>query len=301
MASRWASRPITMKSRVIILIVLACTLVGSQVSHAATIPFAGSRPFNLFVPTTYSPTAPAPLVVALSGYNQTGAQLEKYLKLTSVAQADGFLYVHPDGSKDGHGIRFWNGTPECCNFFTPNIDDVGYIMSIINQISAQYSVDPNRIYIIGHSNGGFLANALACKHADQIAAIVNIAGGTYTSSTSCKPSGPVSVLEIWGTKDVTYKINHILGKPIPGAVKIFNMWGDINRCSLPSITSPDKLDLDVKVTGAETTVLQFQGCLGGTAIDFWKIAGADHDPAISKDFDTLMMGWLLSHAKVSTN
>jgi|GEM_PF-2306714 len=76
-----------MKSRVIILIVLACTFVGSQVSHAATIPFAGSRPFNLFVPTTYSPTAPAPLVIALSGYNQTGAQLEKYLKLTSVAQA----------------------------------------------------------------------------------------------------------------------------------------------------------------------------------------------------------------------
>ena len=290
-----------MKSCLLIFIVSLISLLGLQVGHASTTLFAGTRPFNVFVPTAYSSVTPTPLVIALSGYNETGAQFEKYLNLTPVAQADGFLYVHPDGSKDSHGIRFWNGTPECCNFYTPKVDDAGYIMSIINQVSAQYAFDPNRIYIIGHSNGGFLANALACKDADRIAAIVNIAGGTYTSSTSCKPSEPVNVLEIWGTKDETYKINHILGKPIPGAVKIFNMWGDINRCSLPSITSPDKLDLDVKVPGAETTVLQFQGCLGATAIDFWKIAGADHEPTFSTDFDNKIMGWLFSHAKVSTN
>ncbi len=290
-----------MKSRALILILLTFALTSAEVSQAATVLFQGNRPFNLFVPTTYSSGVPAPLVVALSGYNQTGAQFEKYLNLTPVAQADGFLYVHPDGSKDSHGIRFWNGTPECCNFYSPKVDDVAYIMSIIAAVSAQYAVDANRIYIIGNSNGGFLANALACKHADQIAAVVNIAGGSYTNAAACKPSVPVSVLEIWGTKDETFKINHILGRPIPGAVKIFNMWGDINRCSLPSITSPVKLDLDVKVPGLETTVMQFQGCLGATAIDFWKIAGAGHAPTISKEFNNQMMEWLLTHAKVSTN
>ncbi len=287
-----------MKSRALIFTLLTFALMSAEVSQAATVPFQGNRPFNLFVPSTYNSGAPAPLVIGLSGYNQTGAQFEKYLNLTPIAQADGFLYVHPDGSKDSHGIRFWNGTPECCSFYNPKVDDAAYIMSIVDTVSRQYAVDPKRIYIIGYSNGGFLANALACKHADQIAAVVNIAGGSYTNAAACKPSVPISVLEIWGTKDETFKINHILGKPIPGALKIFNMWGDINRCSLPSITSPVKLDLDVKVPGLETTSMQFQGCLGATAIDFWKMTGVGHAPTFSKDFPDQIMGWLLTHAKV---
>ncbi|MEI6295194.1 MAG: PHB depolymerase family esterase [Actinomycetes bacterium] len=287
-----------MKSRLLICIALTTALLGSQVSRAATIPFSKSRPFNLFVPTTYNASTPSPLVIGLSGYNQTGAQFEKYLKLTPIAQADGFLYVHPDGSKDSHGIRFWNGTPECCNFYNPKVDDAAYIMSIVDAVSAAYAVDANRIYIIGYSNGGFLANNLACRYADRIAGIVNISGGSYTSSAACSPSAPISVLEIWGTNDETYKINHILGKPIPGAMKIFTTWGAINNCIAPARTSPTKLDLDVNVLGPETSVVQFQGCPASTAIDFWKMVGAGHAPKFSKDFPHQIMGWLLTHLKV---
>ena len=275
--------------------------MGFQVSQAATVPFSGARPFNLFVPAAYNSSTPAPLVIALSGYNQTGAQFEKFLNLTPVAQADGFLYVHPDGSKDSHGIRFWNGTPECCNFYSSKVDDVAYVMNIIKEVSNRYSVDPNRIYIIGYSNGGFLANAIACKYADKIAAIVNISGGSYKTAASCRPKAPISVLEIWGTSDETYKINHILGKPIPGAIKIFDMWGDINHCATPAITSQEKLDLDSKLPGPETLIMQFQGCPASTAIDFWKIVGGDHALTISKDFDIQTMGWLFAHAKAPTN
>jgi len=290
-----------MKSRALIFFLLTIALMSAGVSNAATVPFHGSRPFNLFVPSTYNSQTPAPLVIGLSGYNQTGAQFEKYLNLTPVAQANGILYVHPDGSRDSHGIRFWNGTPECCNFYSPKVDDVAYIMSIVDAVSAQYAVDPNRIYIIGNSNGGFLANAMACKRADRFAAIVNIAGGSYTATAACKAVAPISVLEIWGTKDETYKINHILGRPIPGAIKIFNMWGVINKCSAPAAVSPKTLDLDAIVPGAETSIEQFQGCPASTAIDFWKIAGANHAPNFSKDFTSQIMGWLLTHAKVPTN
>ncbi len=290
-----------MRIRISIILVALISLLGTQVSSATTVSFKGPRPFNIFVPSSYNAVNPVPLVIALSGYNETGAQLEKYLKLTPVAQADGFLYVHPDGSKDSHGIRFWNGTPECCNFYYPKVDDNAYIMSIINQVSAQYSVDPNQIYIIGHSNGGFLANNLACNSAGRIAAIVNISGGFYTTAAACKPSAPISVLEIWGTKDETYKINHILGKAIPGAVKIFNMWGAINKCTDSPITSPEKLDLDTKIPGAETTIIEFQGCPLSTGIDFWKIVGGDHAPTIAKEFDNQVITWLLAHSKASAN
>ena len=286
-----------MRLRTLLLLLILVAPISIESSSAATVNFPTPRNFSVFVPTNYSSATPAPLVIALSGYNESGADFERYLKLTPLAQSNGFLYVHPDGSKDLHGIRFWNGTPECCDFQNPKVDDAKYIMSIISQVEAKYSVDINRIYIIGHSNGGFLANNLACNYSDQIAAIVNMAGGSYANASFCKPSSPISVLEIWGTADETYKINHILGKPIPGALKIFSAWGAINHSDPVTKTSAEKLDLDAKITGAETAVVQYQNCLANTAIDFWRISGAGHTPELTMNFDQSVIDWLFSHPK----
>ena len=290
-----------MKIKVFLLLLVLIAPLGIERSSAAVVNFPSARSFSLFVPSNYSDAAPAPLVIALSGYNESGADFERYLKLTPLAQSNGFLYVHPDGRKDIHGIRFWNGTPECCDFQNPKVDDAKYIMNIISQVEAKYSVDINRIFIIGHSNGGFLANNLACNYSDQIAAVINMAGGSYTKASSCKPSSPISVLEIWGTADETYKINHILGKPIPGALKIFNGWGAINQCDAITQTSPQKLDLDRKIAGAETAVVQYQNCPVGTSIDFWRIVGGGHAPSLSPSFDDQIIAWLLNHPKTPTN
>ena len=288
-----------MKVRILIALFLILVPLGMQRANATTVSFSGSRSFSVFVPDSYDPSSPEPLVIALSGYNQSGADFEKYLKLTPFAQADGFLYVYPDGSKDLHGIRFWKGTPECCDFQTPKVNDAAYIMSIIKQVESKYSVDPNRIYVIGHSNGGFLANNLACNYADQIAAVVNMAGGSYTSSAACKPKSPISVLEIWGSADETYAINHILGRPIPGALKIFKGWGATNRCGNTTMTLPTKVDFDSRVAGAETAMVQYQGCPSGTAIDFWRMVGSDHNPSLTADFDQQVLSWLFAHPKLA--
>ena len=286
-----------MKYRTLLSLLILIAPISIESSSAANVTIPSSRSFSVFVPSNYSSATPAPLVIALSGYNESGADFERYLKLTPLAQSSGFLYVHPDGSKDLHGIRFWNGTPECCDFQNPKVDDAKYIMSIISQVEAKYSVDLNRIYIIGHSNGGFLANNLACNYSDQIAAVVNMAGGSFTNASSCKPSSPISVLELWGTADETYTINHILGKPIPGALKIFSAWGAANHCDAITQTLAQKLDLDAKILGAETAVVQYQNCPAGTSIDFWRISGAGHTPELTMNFDQSVIDWLFSHPK----
>ena len=288
-----------MKSRLGIFVTVFTLVFSSSPANAALVPSPGVRPFNIFVPSRYSPTNPVPLIIALHGFNQSGIKFEKYLDLTPIAQADDIIYVHPDGTADAHGVRFWNATPECCDFQSPKVDDDAYVMSIIDSVSAQYAIDPNRIYVIGHSNGGFMANRLACNHADRIAAVVNMAGGSYTTAGACKPAAPISVLEIWGTADETFKGNHILGKPIPGAVKTFNTWAEINKCSKDSQVVPQKLDLDRQIPGTETSITQYLDCPSGTAIDFWKIDGASHVPVLSKNFTPDVVNWLLAHPKVS--
>lgn len=287
-----------MRSRFGIIAISLILLFSSSPANSAAAAPTTPRPFNVFVPTNYSPSTPVPLIIALHGFYQSGAKFEKYLNLTPIAQADDIIYVHPDGTADTHGVRFWNGTPECCDFQSPKVDDDAYIMSIIDSVSAQYAIDPNRIYIIGHSNGGFMANRLACVHADRIAAIVNMAGGSFTTAAACRPAAPISVLEVWGTADETFKGNHILGKPIPGAVKTFNAWAAINKCSKASQVVPQKLDLDKQIPGTETSITQYLECPSGTAIDFWKIGGARHVPVLSKNFAPDIVDWLLAHPKV---
>ena len=290
-----------MRTRLLVIVAALFSLLAVEVNVAATTPFPGTRPFYLSVPPSYNRAIPEPLIIGLSGYNQTGADLERYLNLGPLTRSTGILYVYPDGTKNSRGVRFWNGTPECCDYEYPKVNDDAYIMSIIDQVSAQYAVDPQRIYIIGHSNGGYLASALACNHSDRIAAVVSMAGASYVTAAACKARSPVSVLEIWGSKDPTFSGNHSRGKPTPGALQIFNTWGAINQCSPTIVTSPHSLDLDSKVAGPETTVSEFQQCPRGTAIDLWRIDGAGHSPSFAPNFGAQMINFLLAHPKHSSN
>jgi len=286
--------------RIVLLTVSAIFLMSFSAiapSNAAVVSFGGTRPFKLFVPTSYNKANPAPLILALHGYSRSGNQLEKYLNITAVAQARGILYVHPDGTADKAKNRFWNATPECCDFATKKVNDDAYLMSIIDEVSKKYAVDPARIYIIGHSNGGFMANRMACNHANRIAAVVSLAGGSYIKSSACQATAPISVLQIWGTSDETYKSNHILGRAIPGAVQTTASWAKLDRCSMKVVKLPVRLDLERKLKGEETTISQYQGCPAGTTVELWTIVGGEHVPAISKSFTADVVDFLMAHPK----
>src|SRR5262249_57996546 len=95
---------------------------------------------------------------------------ESYLKLTPLSDARGFLYAYPDGTVDALGLRFWNATDACCDTGNTMVDDSGYLSGLIVQIEARYTVDPKRVFVVGHSNGGVIGDRLACGHRRQVAA-----------------------------------------------------------------------------------------------------------------------------------
>ena len=95
-----------------------------------------------------------PLVMLLHAYRTDADVVDHYFGLQPLADSIGFLYVHPDGSKDSAGDEFWNATEACCDIHGSGIDDSGYLQGLIRDIEAAYSVDPKRVYVVGHSNGG---------------------------------------------------------------------------------------------------------------------------------------------------
>src|SRR5256885_7702700 len=65
----------------------------------------------------------------------------------------------------------------------------------------------SRIYVFGHSNGGFMANRLGCDQADKLAAVVSLAGETYANQTKCAASAPVAYLQVQGEDRKSTRLN----------------------------------------------------------------------------------------------
>jgi polyhydroxybutyrate depolymerase len=285
---------------------IAAVLTGAFFAPAAaaqTTKFINLGRGNLpvHVPASYAPSVAAPLIVVLHGYGSSGAQIESYLDFTALSESFGFLLVAPDGTRDLGGNRFWNATNACCNFGGSPVDDSGYLLDVINEIKAQLVVDNQRVYIVGHSNGGFMSYRMACDHSDTIAAIASLAGATFLNPNVCTPSTTAHTLQIHGTNDGVIAYNGgCLGPQAcyPSAVMTTEIWANYNTCSLtPDLTSPP-INLEATIAGAETTVAKYnRNCAAGGSAELWTIHGGRHTPNISADFSRLVVEWLYAHPK----
>jgi len=283
------------------LSVLLLSLLPISQSQAADVVYPGERPFTLVLPSNYQPGTPAPLIIGLHGYTAESPYAQNYFALGKVADEKGILTVYPSGSKDTNGYLFWNATPACCNFDSNSVDDEAYLLSIIDFVSKDHTVDPARIYIIGHSNGGFMAHRMACNQSDRIAAIVSLAGATYSNPKSCNPTSPVSVLQIHGSNDevISYTGGYLFSSAYPSARRTIDLWGKLNECGKKPYRVLPRLDLDRKISGLETTVLRYKGCKTGANSELWTINKGKHSPELSATFAKSVIDYLLAHPKKS--
>ncbi|HSO49034.1 MAG TPA: PHB depolymerase family esterase, partial [Acidimicrobiia bacterium] len=210
----------------------------------------GNRPASIDVPAGYDPAVPVPLLVVLASFGTPGAEELTYTGLGDLVAEEGILVVAPDGSLNDDGEHFWNATDACCADVGSDVDDVAYLGSLIEEISAEWNVDPARVFAFGHSNGGFMAYRLACDRADLGAAVVSVAGVTWSDPTACDPSHAVSVLQIHGTDDevVRYEGGRF-AVPYPGGMETVAAWATYDSCTGGLVTDPAQIDIDENVAG----------------------------------------------------
>lgn len=251
----------------------------------------------------------APLIVVLHGYGSSAAENRGYLGLDDDAAARGVVLAYPEGTPDGDGNRFWNATDACCDFDGSDVDDVAYLADLVTQIGTVTPIDPKRVYLVGHSNGGFMSYREACERAPIFAAIVSLAGATYDDERMCAPSEPVAVLQIHGTDDDTVLF---LGgtldiggggqpRPYPGAKESATMWATYDGCGTIFETRFEALDIDAGIDGpkgpTETKVEVANACGPGGHVELWSIPGGSHAPDLSPSFASEVIDFLLDHPK----
>ncbi|MBA3393965.1 MAG: hypothetical protein H0T89_15060 [Deltaproteobacteria bacterium] len=256
--------------------------------------FGGDRPVDLKVPPSFDATRRYPLILALHGYSSNGFVHGSYFGLPNLVASGEALLLAPDGTTDSGGKQFWNADPACCDFNNKNPDDVGYLGKLIDDVSASWPVDPARVFVIGHSNGSFMAYRMACERADVITAIAGLAGAASSVAASCTPSRSVNVLHIHGTADavVPYDGGGLGGG---GAVASVQQWVGHGNCG-GSLVTQGTLDLESSIPGAETTRLA-AACPDGVGIELWRVDGASHVPNWGPSFTPELWTWLTDHAR----
>ena len=265
--------------------------------HTGCLPLDGvsvgdERAATLVEPDDWDGTSALPLIVSLHGYGSTGARFTRWVGLDS---PEGAFVVAPDGLRDSNGLQYWNATPDCCDFDDIGPDDVGYLLDLVGLVRERWPVDPDRIVLIGHSNGGFMSYALACEAEHPFAALVSIAGSGAWDAEACAATRPVSVLQVHGTED---RAQAIEGDPTgPSAFEMLDRWGERGGCEL-DLAVVGSRDYTPVQDGDETSVEALSGCDDGVAVELWRMVGANHNPSFNDAFQGDVLEWMLGRRRV---
>ncbi|NWG70390.1 MAG: prolyl oligopeptidase family serine peptidase [Parvularculaceae bacterium] len=217
---------------------------------------AGGRTRNylIYVPRSYRPGSPTPLVLAFHGGRDNARNMAGYTRLPELADREGFIVAFPNGTMgkkiDGGtwntGSGLGQGQAE-----KRDVNDLAFVRAMIDDIRDEYSIDSRRIYATGMSKGGMMAYTVACNMSDQIAAIAPVAGTMVAAW--CEPTSPVAVLHIHGTadKEVPLEGGRGLSYTYPPVQRGIDFWASRDRCSG---------DQSTRQAGPETTCYTYKGC-----------------------------------------
>ena len=266
----------------------------SQQTINASITHDGiQRDYILYIPELYDGNTAVPLVLNFHGYGSNAAQQMFYGDFRDIADTEGFLLVHPEGTTF-IGDQFWNvGFPG----LSSNIDDVGFTEALIDELATLYTIDLDRVYATGMSNGGFMSFLLACQLSEKIAAVASVTGSmTQDTFDDCNAQHPTPVLQIHGTDDgvVLYNGNNL---SIPIA-DVISYWVDYNNCE----TTPTTTTLpDVDVSDGSTIEHSvYEDGDNGITTEHMKVIGGGHTwpgsvintAGTNQDIDASMEIWL---------
>jgi polyhydroxybutyrate depolymerase len=144
-------------------------------------------------------SAPIPVVLVLHGGGGSAANAERMTGFTALVERERVLVVYPDGSSRAGPLHTWNAVHCCAYAMERNVDDVGFVNALLDQLAAEYPVDPKRVFATGMSNGAMMSHRLARELPHRIAAIAPVVGALFGDEPPAR--GPVPMLAFNGALD----------------------------------------------------------------------------------------------------
>lgn len=225
-----------------------------------------------------------PVMLALHGGGGSGSQFRDDNGLDAVSDRHGFIAVYPDGTGPlRNRLLTWNAGDGCCGFARDrDIDDVGFLAAVIDDLGRRIAIDGRRVYVTGHSNGAMMAYRLAAERAGLVAAIVPVGGAMMVNRFN--PSRPVAVLHIHSVDDPRALYDGGLGPPFPGTdnrvmhrpvMAGLEAWARHNGCG-PTPSSGTRREGTGDNAGQSVTMIAWSGCRDGGLVQHLRLTGVGH-------------------------
>jgi predicted peptidase len=183
--------------------------------------------YALFVPSNYDATKRWPLIVGLHGAGRPYDWLMGYSGIIDFAQRDGFVMVTPLGyhPRGGFGVprRTAPSTPPASSPSSSrqaaapapvpeplpaNVSELSEkdVMNVFEIVRKEFNIDPDRIYLWGHSMGGGGTYHLAAKYPDIWAGLAVAAPAPPANLNTLERFRHIPILVMHGDEDKTIPV-----------------------------------------------------------------------------------------------
>jgi polyhydroxybutyrate depolymerase len=186
-----------------------------------------------------------PLVISLHGGFASPKGQFHLADFRPIADRDKFMVLCPASKHFWHDGRNNHG-----------IDDIKFTAKLIDYMIAKYHADPQRVYVTGISNGGFMTSRIACQLHNRVAAIAVVAA-TLDEDEGYTPEKPMPVMYMHGTDDPIIPENGNGGKKFGRRMysqdQVLKLWAELDKCDpQPTLTDlPEKVNDGTSVTKKE--------------------------------------------------
>jgi polyhydroxybutyrate depolymerase len=201
-----------------------------------------------------------------------------------VADRERFLAVYPDGTGPLSGrLLTWNAGDHCCGWAREHaVDDSAFLLAVLDDLAVRTAIDPDRVYVTGHSNGAMMAYRFASEHAERVGAIIPVGGAMDLAQFA--PVRPVPVLHIHSVDDPRALYEGGTGPPFPGTghrvehqpvTRGLARWAAHNGCD-PQPRIQTVINGSGREAGQSVTHLVYSGCREGSALEHLRLSGSGH-------------------------
>ena len=253
-----------------------------QNSH--TLIFDGlNREYLVYTPENYDVSEEYPVMFNFHGGSGYANDFIFTNDMRPIADTAGFIAVYPQGAIDPEG-----GTTSWIHKAPTDHDDIFFVEAIIDALSLEYSIDQNRIYACGYSEGAILSYELGCRLNSKIAAFAAVSGSMledyYRNDIygwgPCSPVHPTGMMLIPGTNDQnphsTYEGLAYGDMPLyMSANNITNYWSNYNNTDInPTVTDVVNSAPNDGSTVERKLWLNGDNCV---SVQELKVINGDHD------------------------
>lgn len=236
------------------------------------------RSYRVFVPEDIDLRGPPALLLVLHGLRGNGQRIATLSGFDERASRDGFIVVYPDSLASRW--NYLHGIPGA--FDGP--DDPGFLLALTDLLTRTYDIDPGRRYVAGISNGGFMAQRLACETGSRYAGFAAVAASAYAAlPSSCSRESPVDALYLHGTEDqlVPWQGRQLQDKSgnrqqvTMSIAESLKYWATHNRCAAP--VEVREVPPSGRSSGTSVRVYSSAGCAANSAVSLYAVIGGGHN------------------------